>query len=72
MLLDKEKLLYDTVKISVELNQDSPDKTIFVYNVDISGNIEEEIKQAIIKKASQCPVRRTLSKIITFEEKHQS
>lgn len=68
MLLDKEKLSYDAVKVNVELNRNNPNKTIFTYDVEIAGNIGKDVKQAIIEKASNCPVHRTLSKSIVFEK----
>lgn len=41
-------------------------KTRFLYDIDIIGNIPDDIKQQIIDITSKCPVRKTLSKEIEF------
>lgn len=67
MILDHKNIKYEKVIIKVDLDRSDENKTKFLYNIDIMGNISNEEKQNIIKMVRNCPVRKTLSKEIEFE-----
>lgn len=67
MILDYMKIKYEKITVKVDLNRENEDKTIFKYSVDIDGDIDEDTKNIVMKKLKNCPVRKTLSKQIEFE-----
>ena len=67
MILDRKNMKYEKVIVKVDLDRNDENKTKFLYNIDIIGNISNETKQHIIKMVENCPVRKTLSKEIEFE-----
>lgn len=66
MVLDRKNIEYEKVIVKIDLDRSYENKTRFLYNIDIIGNISEDLKQQIIDIASNCPVRKTLSKEIEF------
>lgn len=67
MLLERRQLAYETVQVRVDLDRSDPEQTVFLYEVDIIGDIAPQIKQEIIRKAANCPVHKTLSKPLSFQ-----
>ncbi|WP_297428329.1 OsmC family protein [Clostridium sp.] len=67
MILDSMNIEYKKIVVAVDLDRCNDKKTIFKYNVDIIGTIDESIKNAVIKKLKNCPVTKTLSKEIEFQ-----
>lgn len=66
MVLDHKNILYEEINVKVVLDQSDDAETRFVYDIDIIGDIDEKEKDQIIKIVSKCPVRKTLSKKISF------
>ena len=66
MVLDSMNLTYDEVTVKVELDRSHEGKTIFKYHIDIQGQMDEEIKQTVLSKVMNCPVKQTLSKPMEF------
>ena len=66
MVLDRKGLEYEKVIVKIELDRSCENKTRFLYDIDIVSNMPYDIKQEIIDIASNCPVRKTLSKEIEF------
>ena len=67
MILDSMNIRYEKVTVKVDLNREKEDKTIFEYTIDIDGDINEHIKNIVMRKVRNCPVRKTLSKQIEFQ-----
>jgi putative redox protein len=67
MVLDRMNLSYEEVITKVEFNSDGDEESCFFYDVEIVGDIDEEVKEMIIQKAQRCPVRKALSKPIVFQ-----
>ena len=67
MVLDKMGLKYDKVITNVDMDRENEGNTIFIYHVEIIGDIDIPTKEAAITKALNCPVRKTLSKNISFQ-----
>ncbi len=45
--------------------------SIFIYQIDIEGQLDEKSKRTVLKKVMNCPVRKTLSKQLEFiDETH--
>ena len=65
MVLNSMNLAYETVIVQVELDR-RPDKSIFIYQIDIEGQLDEKSKRTVLKKVMNCPVRKTLSKQLQF------
>lgn len=68
MALDSRSLPYERVKVNVDLDRIREGQTKFLYGIEIVGDLPEETKRHIIELASSCPVKKTLSKEIVFEE----
>ena len=66
MVMDYRNIPYDEVSVSVHLDEDTAGKAIYRYRVDITGDLDDETKISVIKKATNCPVRKTLLKEIKF------
>ena len=71
MVMDYMSVKYDNVLTQVDLDRSKDDKTIFLYQVEIVGDITPETKEAVIAKALNCPVRKTLSKALDFQPLHR-
>ncbi|MCL2321773.1 MAG: OsmC family protein [Oscillospiraceae bacterium] len=67
MILEKMNLKYDKVITKVDIDRDKEDSTTFLYHVEIIGDIDTFKKNAVIALASNCPVKKTLSKNIEFK-----
>lgn len=67
MVLDSRNIKYEKVVVQIDLDRSCEGKTKFLYDVNILGDISDDIKQQVIDTACNCPVRRTLSKEIEFE-----
>lgn len=66
-LLDKEKLSYEQVIVSVDLDRSVEGQTKFLYQCEIIGAIENTKKEELMKKASRCPIGLSLEQTILFE-----
>ncbi len=67
MVLERKNIKYEKVIVKVDLDRDNENKTKFIYDIDIIGDISSEAKQLVINLVLNCPVRKTLSKEIVFE-----
>lgn len=68
MILERMNVKYEKVIAKVDLDKSNEDKTIFLFDVDIIGDISPETKAVVLEKLERCPVRKTLSKEIGFEK----
>jgi len=66
-MLEKMNVEYEKIITIVDINRDQKDSAIFLYDIDIICNIDNDIKESIISKMVNCPVRKTLSKKIIFQ-----
>lgn len=67
MILERKNIKYEKIIVRVDLDRSDENKTKFIYDVDIIGDISDEDKQLVINMLRNCPVRKTLSKQIEFE-----
>ena len=67
MVLDRMGLKYDKVVTNIDVDREKENSTIFMYHVEIIGDIDIAAKEAVIAKAMNCPVRKTLSQNISFQ-----
>ncbi|MFZ0942719.1 MAG: OsmC family protein [Syntrophobacteraceae bacterium] len=66
MAADKHKIPLREAKVSVLLNRDDPEQTIFEYAVELQGDLTVQQSRELLKLAASCPVSRTMSKKISF------
>jgi putative redox protein len=66
MYANQHRLPLQTVKTKVTINRMDPEKVIFEYEIDLIGDLTPEQHDKLLKVAATCPVRRTLSKEICF------
>jgi putative redox protein len=59
MVLDALHILYEAVTVKVELDCRDEAKTIFIYQVDRTGALDEETKRRVVNLALNCPVKKT-------------
>jgi putative redox protein len=66
MYADNHGIPLDQVTTSVHLDRDNPDETVFRYDIHLDGALSQEQRERLLRAATTCPVRRTLSKRIRF------
>lgn len=59
-LLDKKNLCYDKVIVYVDFDNSHSEKTIFSYKIEILGDIDQTVKDEIIKSVNDCSVCKIL------------
>ncbi len=67
VILQNRNINYEKVVVRVDIDSSDENKTKFLYEINIIGEIADEIKQNILKKLESSPVRKALSKEIKFE-----
>jgi len=63
---DNHGIPLDGVTTTVEVDRSHPDETVFRYDIRFDGALSDEQKERLNRAAHACPVRRTLSKPISF------
>lgn len=66
MVLDRMNVSYEKVIVKVDLDTTDEARTGFLYDVNIIGDVPEEVKQKVINLVSKCPVHKTLAKETYF------
>jgi putative redox protein len=66
MLADKHQIPLCEAKVSVSLNRDDPEQTVFEYAVELRGDLTAKQRRELVELAASCPVGRTISKKISF------
>jgi len=67
MYADNHGIPLGGVTASVSLDRTRPDEVVFRYEVGLDGDLTAEQRDSLLRAASACPIRRTLSKRIGFE-----
>lgn len=67
MYAEKHNIPIKDVITHVRLNREQEGKTIFEYDIELTGDITEEQRNGILSIAKRCPVGKTLSKEISFQ-----
>jgi len=65
-IMDSMSVTYDGVTVKVVLDKSDEAKTVFKYQIDISGSVDRETRETVIRKVMDCPVKKTLSKPLEF------
>jgi putative redox protein len=65
---EKHSIPLTSVSITVTLDQNYPDETIFNYALEFTGTLSESDRQSLAEAARSCPVRQTLSKKLSFQD----
>jgi len=63
---DQHQIPLSEAKVSVSLNRDNPEQTVFEYGVELQGDLTAAQRQKLMEQAASCTVRKTLSKQIAF------
>ena len=54
--------------VTVTLSRDNPGVTAFACDIELRGDLDEDQRRRLLRAARACPVRKTLSNTIVFEE----
>lgn len=65
MILDALKIPYEGITVKVVLEK-RDEGTVFHSHIDIAGTLDEKVKQIVLKKVMNCPVKKTLSQPLEF------
>jgi putative redox protein len=68
MYADHHNISLDGVSTTVTLDRNLPNDAIFKYSIDLKGSLSEEQRSVLLRIVKTCPVRKTLSKVISFKE----
>ena len=63
---DQHQIPLSEAKVSVSLNRDNPEQTVFEYGVELQGDLTAAQRQKLMEQAASCTVKKTLSKQISF------
>ncbi|MGO9175056.1 MAG: OsmC family protein [Desulfobaccales bacterium] len=63
---DQYQIPLSEAKVSVSLNRDDPEQTIFEYGVELQGDLTAAQRQKLMDLSALCAVKKTLSKHISF------
>lgn len=67
MAMDELGAAYDQVITHVEMDRSDDSKTVFLYDVQIIGNLTPEQQAAVDARIEASPVRRLISKQLEFK-----
>jgi putative redox protein len=56
----------ESVRTTVRIDRTQADVSTFNYDIELSGVLTAEERQALLDAADQCPVSQTLSKTVVF------
>ena len=68
MYADKHNISLNGISTTVTLDRSLPKEATFKYSIELTGSLSEEQRQVILQIAKTCPVHKTLSKTISFQE----
>jgi putative redox protein len=71
MYADTHGIPLEGVQTTVTLNRDDPDQASFEYTVRLDGPLTDDQRTRLGRAAAACPVKRTLSRRISFSP-HES
>jgi putative redox protein len=63
---DKYQIPLSEAKVSVSLNRDDPEQTVFEYGIELQGDLTAAQREKLMELAALCAVKKTLSKHISF------
>jgi putative redox protein len=70
MYADRHDIPLQTVTTKVSLDRTDPGEAVFRYEIEVTGDLTAEQKSRLLAAASACPVSKTLSRRIRFEQSH--
>jgi putative redox protein len=65
---EERSLSLEDVRVSVQIDRTEEDKTTFRTQVELVGPLSDQDRRLLLAAARRCPVRKTLSKTIAFDE----
>ena len=68
MVADERDLALESVSVSVEVDRSNAEETVFRATIDLRGDLSDAERRLLMKAAQACPVRKTLSKRLSFAE----
>jgi len=71
MYADTHGIPLEGVQTTVTLNRDHPDQALFEYALRLDGPLTSDQRSRLARAAAACPVKRTLSRTISFSP-HES
>ena len=68
MQADQLGFAVGSIGVTVSLKRDHAQEAVFEYTVTLEGALSADQRAALMQAADDCPVRRTLSKKISFQK----
>ncbi len=68
MFATERGIALETVAVSVELDRSHTDETVCRTSIDLEGDLSERERTLLLQAARSCPVRRTLSRRLSFAD----
>jgi putative redox protein len=68
MIADQRGLNLSSVTVSVEVDRSNTEETVFRTKIDMKGELSADERELLLSSARTCPVRKTLSKQLTFAD----
>jgi putative redox protein len=67
MYADGHGIALGQVSTTVVVDRSQPSNAVFKYTVELAGQLSTEERRKLIQIAETCPVRKTLSRTISFQ-----
>jgi putative redox protein len=68
MYAEQHQVPLRKVNTTVALNRSDPEKVVFEYTIELTGDLTKKQRDKLLQIAGNCPVRRTLSKAVVFKQ----
>ncbi len=67
MYADNHNIPLSEARVTVQLDRSNPQESCFQYTIDLDGELSDDQRNKLFRVLKACPVRKTLSKSITFK-----
>lgn len=68
MYARKHGVPLEGVKVTVNLDRSNPDKAVFEYSMEFSGDLDDKTREKLERVAKSCPVHKTLLRQLEFNQ----
>ncbi len=68
MFADERGIALEAVAVCVELDRSHTDATVFRTTIDLEGDLSDRERMLLLQAGRSCPVRRTLSRRLSFAD----
>lgn len=68
LVAEERGIRLERVDVKIEIDRANPERSVFRSRIELGSDISDADRKTLLAAARLCPVRKTLSKSILFEE----